>query len=275
MHVAYTGPLDRKGDEVRRYRRDMSPVALLGFLCLGAGVQFFADPSTLGTSSVGKALTGPLDEIWSALYIAGGGLLLWGCLRPSPRAELSGHTLVLTALVVNGVAILGVRGLGGFATLPAIAFASWVVCVRITDLRALDRGRPARRRRLPMPPAVLSAAPVLFLVPMFAQGSTNTNLAPVIAALLGGGIITALVQAFLWRSNRDELVSRAARQAVGATSDALRALEARNEELSAELKQERDDVRALRAEVREQAAELSRCHDEIGELRRRLANAGA
>lgn len=86
----------------------------IALTALAAAVTFVLDPAALADSSVGQQ-AGAYAWMWNALYFFGSGGVLLGLLLPSPRQELAGLALLSAAALVNGVAVIVVRGATGAA----------------------------------------------------------------------------------------------------------------------------------------------------------------
>lgn len=206
------------------------------------GLRFFLQPDQLARTSVGRALPGIWDEAWSVCYIVGGLLLLagvasrpWLSIGLRARLQMPALTLLTTGTAVNGGAIVVTLGIDrAMSQLPLYALALWVFDGAIRDLRDLPRerrrARPDQRGDRIERRMTIAAIPVFY----FASADTGTSL---LIALLGGGIVTALVQAFLYKPQRRDLEGRLSLTAVEAADIALR--------------QAREEAGALRLEVAE------------------------
>lgn len=124
-----TAKFDRKA-----YRRQTRPLFLLGALILVSGLTFYLNPGSLENTSVGRAVTGPIDEIWYGEYILSGLLICYGTQRPAPHIERAGLIFFLTALAVNALAVMAIRGIPSLTVIPAMAVAAWVAWGRYADL---------------------------------------------------------------------------------------------------------------------------------------------
>jgi hypothetical protein len=255
-------PLARKAAR-SAVRRQGRAIAFLGAALAIAGVRFFTDPTSLERTAVGVALHGYYDEAWSAFYIVGGVLIVYGSMRPSPRAELPGIILAIWGLGVNGVAIILVRGIDtATGQLPLYLIAVWVLLGRRHDLRALAERRHdapdprppdqrVERRRGDDPHDVFALVPIAGVV----GGSDVTT---VLVALMSGGVVSALAQWRLYRPQERDLIARAADAASSAAERMLKqsqaqldSAHARIDELEADLQAARDDLRRSAARERD------------------------
>lgn len=261
-------------------RRQNRAITFLGLAALVSGLRFWLDPASLDASSVGRALPGPFDEVWSSLYVVGGVLLIIGAQRPAPRVELPGVTLLLTALVVNFGGIVAERGIGSLAQVPVYAAALWVLLGRRADLVALGDRRvglpdprpPAARteRRRPRKERSWSdrVPPAAMIVPPLAASSTAET---ILVALIGGGLVSALVQALMYRPQSKDLLSRATD---AATAAADRMLARQRQELTAaygRIDALEEELAEARAEADAARREVASAHRRIAGLERRLA----
>lgn len=230
----------------------------LGAALFMVGLRFFATPEELARTSIGRTLPGGWDEAWSLMYLVGGLLIMAGIATRHPRVEMPGLTLAFTATMANGAAIIAVLGLPrSLSQLPLYVIALWVIDGRIRDLRDLPRDRRRgngddRLHRVERR-VTLTIAPVIVL-------GVADPMTGVIVALLGGGIVTALVQAFLYRPQRRDLEARLSKTAVEAADIALR--QARNE--AADLRREVDELRGQLRETRHRCDVLERALIENG-----------
>jgi predicted RNase H-like nuclease (RuvC/YqgF family) len=94
---------------------------------------------------------------------------------------------------------------------------------------------------------------VNLVTPIFANVDAPGLLVPIIVAILSGGAITAIVNLFLFRSNRDSIISQAAENAVTAQRDAYK-----------------DTIEQLRDRIKDLENENRRLKREAAELRDRL-----
>lgn len=266
--------------QIRAYRRQSRAMLFIGAIFLFVGARFFLDPGELERTTIGKALPGFYDEAWSLLYVAGGALIAWGCERPSPRAERPGITLVLTGLVANFVAIAGVRGVGiALGQVPIYAIATWVLWSRRGDLIAA-----ARRADAGTKDAVETK--LLALVPLLPFAAIDTS--SLVITIMGGGVIAAMTNAFLFRPQRNNLIAQASDAATQATTRALDTAEktiTRLEKLVADQSVHIEELEQRNSELLEtvedqglkiatQRDELRGCLASIGRLEQALAEAG-
>lgn len=101
-------------------------VALAGVI---TGLVFFYAPASIDKGALAQTIGHALASVWSVSYFAAGLVIWFGLLRPSPRLEIAGLSLLGSATSVNGIAILSVFGLRGAATsitLFTLTFASWI-----------------------------------------------------------------------------------------------------------------------------------------------------
>lgn len=89
-------------------------------------LTYFYDPAALTDSSVGR-VAHPIAFTWNTGYLTAGVLITTGLWRPSPRLELAGLSLFSSAVLINAVAIVAVRGsaaIGVVFTYVGLAAAS-------------------------------------------------------------------------------------------------------------------------------------------------------
>lgn len=89
---------------------------------------FLADPNGIEHSSVSDVIGHTWTEVWQVGYGISGMLIWFGLLRPSPRWEIAGLSILGSTTSINGVAIVhyfGLRGAAPALTLLALAVASW------------------------------------------------------------------------------------------------------------------------------------------------------
>jgi hypothetical protein len=129
---------DEVRTERRAYRRMQRAMFLVGLLIFLSGVGFYFSTDK-NQSSIGRTLSGPLDDIWYAEYLLSGLAIMWGTQRPAPNIERVGHILFLTALAINTIAVLLVLGSRSLTTIPAYVIAAWVSWGRLHDLTAAAR----------------------------------------------------------------------------------------------------------------------------------------
>lgn len=147
--------LDRRltAKERRRvYRRDNRFELLLGVLAFLAGVAFFVNPGSSAGTAARTALPGPLDDVWQGMYLCGGLMVAIGVVRARVLLEVPGLWLLATAIAVNAVAIVSLRGpLMAAAALGPLVAAAWACIARAVDLHRNVHliGRAARAGDLP------------------------------------------------------------------------------------------------------------------------------
>jgi hypothetical protein len=145
-----TGSLDPRN--ARAYRRRARLSRSLGLAAIPVALVALLQRDLVGASSAAIALAGPLDTLWLLGYLLGGILLLAGVQwRPYPRPELEGLGvwLMIGAMLINGLAIVAVRGPigGGLTSLGLFAVAD-VLYARARDLdEARRRDRRWRHKR--------------------------------------------------------------------------------------------------------------------------------
>jgi hypothetical protein len=117
---------------LRSYRMAVSPIAAVAVIVLFAGVSFFADPSAVDNSAIGRQLSGPTDELWSLTFLLGGGMVAVGSLVPARWMELGGWLFMSVGLVMYAVAVVATAGAlpAAFLALSllaaALARATWL-----------------------------------------------------------------------------------------------------------------------------------------------------
>jgi hypothetical protein len=84
----------------------------LGFAAVLATVQFYADPASVATSSIGRSLSGPLDDLWNVFWAIGGLLIAAGVWILRPVVEIVGHLFFTVAVLTNAVAVAVLLGPG-------------------------------------------------------------------------------------------------------------------------------------------------------------------
>ena len=136
---------------LRTYRLAASPIASLGLIVLFAGVSFFADPSAVDNSAIGRELRGPTDELWSLTFLIGGLLIAVGSLVPWRGMELGGWILLSVGLVMYAVAVVVSAGALPAAFLAVgllaagLARSSWLWWYGPQVVRAHPERRSAHR----------------------------------------------------------------------------------------------------------------------------------
>lgn len=106
-------------------------VALAGIV---SGIYYFVDPNSLQRNSVANQIGNHWAEVWSWLYFCSGVMVAYGLLRPSPRVEVAGLSILGSTTAVNAVAItavFGTRGVATIATLATLTVASWVRAILV------------------------------------------------------------------------------------------------------------------------------------------------
>lgn len=131
----------------RAYRRRARLSRSLGIGAIPVALTALISPATLGPSSVATALAGPLDTAWTLGYLFGGIFAAAGVVwRPFPRPELEalGLWLLIGAMVINGLAIVAIRGpvAGGLTSIGL-----WVLADALyARTRDLEEARKRERR---------------------------------------------------------------------------------------------------------------------------------
>lgn len=263
----------------RRVNRAMFFVGALFFL---SGVRFFLSPGALARSSVGRALDGPWDDLWSVAFVVAGVLIMIGVGGRQPRAELPGITLASTAVLIQGAALLVLNGTAVIPLLPLYGLALWVFDGRRRDLLELPRerrrGRPDKRPLVGRLERRLLVAPVALLIAVAAPAPPSGPDAWVMlmVAVLGGGIVTAVGQVFLIRPQRRTLEGGLSKMAVETARGMLE--EARTElaETRQELERAEHRIEVLEGEKRDLVKRVGvledqarRDHETIAELAQR------
>jgi hypothetical protein len=116
-------------------------VAVMGLFGVAGGVSFFTDPTSVSSSPIGRNLSGPWDDMWSAAWLLGG-------LRPWQVVELFGWAFYVPAVMAYIVAVVVIAGnppglflalsvaLGGAAKIVYLLFyAPRAVSVRVERRR--------------------------------------------------------------------------------------------------------------------------------------------
>lgn len=145
---------ERAEREARRgYRFRESIVAVMGFFGALGGLAFFLDPSSVDESAIGRNLSGPWDELWSAAWLVGGTMIMFGVLRVSKLTELLGWCVFVPAVVMYAVAVVlltgtppGLFSLLGLGVGGGARIAYWVLYAP-KEMRV----RVERRREPPEP----------------------------------------------------------------------------------------------------------------------------
>lgn len=139
----------------RDYRRRATVIVAYGLSGVVLGTAGLLRRDLLGTSSIGAALKGPVDELWLLTFAVAGALAAFGVLALRPQIEIIGDWLLMAGTLINALAIVTVRGpLAGGVSSSAILLTSWVLWRRIADLheaahsdrRIVDMGQQARRQ---------------------------------------------------------------------------------------------------------------------------------
>jgi hypothetical protein len=132
------------------------PVAALGLFGVVGGVSFFVAPTNVADSPIGRNLSGPGDELWSAAILLGGLLVVVGSLRPWQLVELFGWAVYVPALVAYCVAIvvvlgaeppalfygLAIAGAGAAKIVYLTFYAPRVTMIRVERRTPENRGAP-------------------------------------------------------------------------------------------------------------------------------------
>jgi hypothetical protein len=239
----------------RRADRDRDRGSIVaGVLAFLACLSTFADPGSLEPSSLAEVLDGKLLYVWASLYGLGGLLIVLGGAFRRTDLEAPGLHLFVAGMVVNGLAIMAVRGGAGSAiTLaPFVAFG-WIALGRIRDLRRSQHNvqRAIERERR------LVVGPALFVV---LASTTGEFVQTLVVAVLGAGILNAVID--YWRQRRtakdtEELTEAQAekvRQEAGTFLDARW----RNYVTALETRLAAADARIAELEEREQECEEQR-----------------
>lgn len=115
----------------------------LAAAALLTGAAFFADPSVLAESPLGRVLH-PWDYVWNALWIGGGSGMLVGILAYRPEIEVIGQSLFSGALLIYVGALLLVGSpVIATAVYPALIAASLGrVYLIVQRARAIRDARP-------------------------------------------------------------------------------------------------------------------------------------
>lgn len=134
----------------RLYRRRARLSRSLGLAAIPVAAGALIDRGLLGTSSVGVVLDGPVDTVYLIAYLIGGLTAVAGVeWRPHPRPELEalGAWLLAGAMLINGSAIVMLRGpvAGGLTAIGLFALAD----ILVARARDLEQARTRERRRRP------------------------------------------------------------------------------------------------------------------------------
>jgi predicted RNase H-like nuclease (RuvC/YqgF family) len=105
--------------------------------------------------------------------------------------------------------------------------------------------------------------------PVFANVNAPDLLVPIIVAVLSGGGITAIVNLFLFRSNKDSIISQAAENAVTAQREAYKDTIEQLRDRIRDLESENDRLRREAADLK---ARLESHEDQLTMLRRQTAS---
>lgn len=97
----------------------------LGFAAVLAAAQFYLDPASIATSSIGRSLSGPIDDLWNVFWAIGGLLIATGIWVMRPVIEIVGHLLFTVAVLTNALSVAVLLGPGpSFWLSISVAFAS-------------------------------------------------------------------------------------------------------------------------------------------------------
>jgi hypothetical protein len=129
-HRAGVPPIEPDARARWLYRALNGVWIFVGFAAVLATVQFYVDPASIGRSSVGRSLSGPLDDLWNVSWAIGGLLIAGGVWAMRPVAEIVGHLFFTVAVITNAASVLVLLGPGPSFWLSvsvAVASASRVV----------------------------------------------------------------------------------------------------------------------------------------------------
>lgn len=112
-----------------RYLIRHSGLVGAGAACLLGGLFFLLAPAALELSVVAKQMGLPFSYLWAAVGLIGGGVLIYGILALNPHVEVVGEILTATAILINVVAVLSIRGGGGVVSgLAQLALVAMCAC---------------------------------------------------------------------------------------------------------------------------------------------------
>lgn len=120
-------------------------VALAGVISV---IVFFYDPASIDGNALSTTIGYNLSAACNIAYGLAGFTIWYGLLKPSPRWEIVGLFILGSTTFVNGLAIGGVYGLRGaatVATLLALTVAAWIRAsfVLRTALRLVEESHDA------------------------------------------------------------------------------------------------------------------------------------
>lgn len=78
----------------------------LGLAAVMSCVQFFVDPQSVERSSLGRNLSGSIDDIWNIAWGLGGALIIYGVIARHNRLEIIGQIFFLAGIIPNAIAIV-------------------------------------------------------------------------------------------------------------------------------------------------------------------------
>lgn len=94
-----------------------------------SGIIFFYQPASIDGNALSLTVGHSLATVWNVMYFAAGLVIWFGLLRPSPKWEIIGLSLLGSATSISGVALWSVFGIHGAAsaiTLLALTVAAWL-----------------------------------------------------------------------------------------------------------------------------------------------------
>lgn len=111
----------RGPSDIWLYRAATAPVGVIALLGIFSALSFWLDPGYPERTAIGRSLEGVIDDLWNAMYLGGGLLILLGVWTARAGIEFAGHTPFVTAVLVNTAAALSVAG--GFNVTIALSFS--------------------------------------------------------------------------------------------------------------------------------------------------------
>ena len=112
----------------------------LAFAGVLSAIGFILNPEIRGLTAAGS-VDHTFAWTWTLLYAAGSVGVVWGLVKLDDRIEIAGLILFVVATLVNGIAILQVRGLGSAGAYVALQYLglSAASVVRIRNLLQLRK----------------------------------------------------------------------------------------------------------------------------------------
>jgi hypothetical protein len=128
--------------KTRRYLIQNSFAFWIGIAGILGGSVYLLVPEALSKSSIGTTARFHLDYLWAIMYFIGGLLTVYGIIKISPRNELAGMCLFVSALLINGFAVVvtfGWRGIPNGIIVLSLSAACLGRAIVLWEAYKLDR----------------------------------------------------------------------------------------------------------------------------------------